>query len=68
MALTCLVDYCFKTLQLHQLYCSILENNTESIELFRKVGFIESGIKKEWVKTSEGYLNEYMFQLINPDA
>lgn len=27
MALKCLTGYCFKTLQLHQLYCNILESN-----------------------------------------
>jgi diamine N-acetyltransferase len=66
MALTCLVDYCFKTLQLHQLYCNILSNNQESIDLFIKIGFVQSGVKKEWIKTSDGFLDEYMFQLINP--
>jgi diamine N-acetyltransferase len=65
MALKCLIDYCFTTLQLHQLYCNILANNCESMDLFKKQGFVQSGIKKEWVKTSEGYLDEYMFQLIN---
>ena len=66
MALTCLVDYCFKTLQLHQLYCNILTNNCESIDLFKKMGFVETGVKKEWIKTSDGYLDEHMFQLISP--
>lgn len=66
MALTCLVDYCFKTLQLHQLYCNILTNNCESIDLFKKMGFVETGVKREWIKTSDGYLDEHMFQLINP--
>lgn len=65
MALTCLIDYCFRTLQLHQLYCNIIANNCESIDLFRKLGFIETGIKKEWIKTSEGYLDEHTFQLLN---
>jgi len=64
MALTCLIEYCFKTLQLHQLYCNILENNCESMELFKKQGFVQIGIKKDWIKTSEGYLDEYMFQLV----
>jgi diamine N-acetyltransferase len=64
MALTGLIDYCFKTLLVHQLYCNILESNCESIELFRKVGFVEIGKKKDWIRTSEGYLNELMFQLI----
>ena len=37
MALACIIDYSFKTLQLHQLYCNILEKNTDSIELFKNV-------------------------------
>jgi diamine N-acetyltransferase len=65
MSLKCLIDYCFSTLQLHQLYCNILSNNCESIDLFKKQGFVQSGIKKDWVKTPKGYLDEYMFQLIN---
>ena len=65
MALKCLVDYCFGTLQLHQLYCNILSNNCESMDLFRKTGFIEAGIKKDWVKTNDGYIGEHLFQLIN---
>jgi diamine N-acetyltransferase len=65
MALTCLIGYCFKTLQLHQLYCNILSNNCESIDLFKKVGFVQTGQKKDWIKTPEGYFDEYLFQLIN---
>lgn len=68
MALTCLISYCFKTLQLHQLYCNILENNGASLDLFKKQGFKQSGLKKDWIKTSDGYLSEYHFQLINPDT
>jgi len=68
MALRCLVDYCFDTLQLHQLYCNILANNCESMDLFKKTGFVQSGIKKDWIKTSEGYLDEFLFQMINPNA
>ena len=65
MSLKCLADYCFKTLQLHQLYCNILANNCESMDLFKKQGFVQCGIKKDWIKTSDGYFDEYMFQLIN---
>ena len=64
MALRSLIDYCFNTLLLHQLYCNILANNCESMDLFRKTGFREIGIKKEWINTSEGYLDEHMYQLI----
>jgi diamine N-acetyltransferase len=64
MALKCLTNYCFKTLQLHQLYCNILANNCESIDLFQKIGFQRCGIKKDWIRTPEGYMDEYMFQLV----
>ncbi len=66
MALKGLISYCFDTLQLHQLYCNILSNNCESIDLFKKLGFVQIGIKKDWINTSDGYLDEHMFQLINP--
>ncbi len=65
MALKGLINYCFETLQLHQLYCNILANNTESIDLFTKLGFVQIGVKKGWIKTSDGYLDEHMFQLID---
>jgi diamine N-acetyltransferase len=65
MALKGLVSYCFSTLQLHQVYCNILSNNCESIELFRKLGFVRIGIKKDWIKSSEGWLDEHLFQLVN---
>jgi len=65
MSLTCLIKYCFKTLQLHQLYCNILANNQESIELFEKHGFIRTGLKKDWVHTDEGFIDEYFYQLIS---
>ena len=66
MALKCLIGYCFKTLQLHQLYCNILDNNSISIDLFKKHEFVQAGLKKDWIKTADGYLSEFMFQLINP--
>ncbi len=65
MALKCLVDYCFDTLHLHQLYCNILGNNSESMDLFKKAGFTETNVKKDWIKTASGYLDEHFFQLIN---
>lgn len=64
MALKCLCDYCFDTLQLHQLYCNVLSNNPESMQLFLKQGFKEIGVKKDWIKSGDGYIDEHMFQLI----
>ncbi len=63
-ALNMLVEYSFSTLGLHQLYANISENNLASIALFKKADFIESGIKKEWRKTKDGFIDELFFQKI----
>lgn len=65
MALSGLIEYCFNTLQLHQLYCNIDANNAESMELFKKLGFVQSGLRKEWIKTPDGYIDEHFYQLIS---
>lgn len=64
-ALGLLTEYCFNTLNLHQIYCSIEENNADSINLFKKAGFTACGIKKEWLFRSDLWSDELMFQLIN---
>lgn len=64
-ALECVIDYCFKTLQLHQLYCTILSDNCGSIDLFAKQGFERTGTRKDWIKTRDGFVDEYIFQLVN---
>ncbi len=65
MTINSLINYVFNTLQLHQIYCNILTDNKESLNLFQKHGFKIIGEKKEWIKTPEKYTGEYMLQLIN---
>ena len=64
-ALNLLITYCFKTLNLHQLYCNIEESNLESISLFNKAGFTPCAVKKEWLQRDGIWTDELMFQLIN---
>jgi len=64
-ALDILIHYCFNTLQMHQLYCNITSDNTESLNLFQKKGFTLIGIKKDWLIFPKGKKDELMFQLIN---
>lgn len=63
-AIDLLIEYAFSTLLLHQLYCNILVDNTESIALFKKRGFEEIGIKKDWIKVENGFQDEIMMQII----
>ncbi|GFZ86616.1 acetyltransferase [Aquaticitalea lipolytica] len=63
-ALQLLINYSFKHLNLHQLYCNISEDNQASIKLFTSQGFNEIGLKKDWIFTNGNFKNEYLFQLI----
>ncbi len=62
-ALEILIKYCFAYLNLHQLYCNIIEENKASISLFKNLGFNEIGLKKDWIYFQGEYKNEYLFQL-----
>ena len=64
-ALELLIDYCFKTLMLKQVYCLIDVLNTDSINLFTKIGFTQCGLRKEWIRTPNGFIDEIELQYIN---
>ncbi|MBX0333601.1 GNAT family N-acetyltransferase [Pontibacter sp. HSC-14F20] len=53
-ALQLLLNYCQHTLQLHQVYCGITTTNHTSIKLFKNAGFTEIGIRREWLRKSDG--------------
>lgn len=63
-ALELLKNYAFILLDLHQLYCNIGSENKNSIELFRKHGFEESGRKRDWVWNNGTWHDELIFQCI----
>lgn len=64
-AIDLLIDYCFNTLMLKQVYCNIATDNESSIHLFSKKGFELIGTKKSWLLISNEWLGENMYQLIN---
>ncbi|MBC7412209.1 MAG: GNAT family N-acetyltransferase [Bacteroidia bacterium] len=63
-ALQTLIVYSKNTLMLHQLYATIGTQNTASIRLFEALNFKQAGIKKEWIKTPQGFDDEAMYQLL----
>lgn len=60
-----LIDYCFNTLILNQVYILTFVDNIESIRLFESVGFEICGHRKSWLKTREGFVDQLEYQLIN---
>ena len=65
-AIALCIDYLFKDVLLHQVYCSIDKTNTESQKLFIGQGFELCGRRKDWLKTSEGFLDVLEYQLMSP--
>ncbi|MFD2246162.1 GNAT family N-acetyltransferase [Pontibacter ruber] len=63
-ALQLLLGYCKSTLQLHQVYCSVTATNMASINLFKKAGFQEVGVRQQWLRTSEGWDDVIEYQLL----
>ena len=63
-ALKNFINYCSSKLNLHQLYCTILNDNINSIKLFTHHGFKENGKRKDWTFYDNKYYDETFYQLI----
>jgi diamine N-acetyltransferase len=59
-----LSNYALNVLGLKQLYANIAAGNEASIQLFEKAGFKKTGIKKDWLKTRDGWKDELFYQKI----
>lgn len=64
-ALSLVINYAFKKLQLHQLYANIDLANVASTTLFTNFDFELIGIKKDWIKRNNVYVDEALYQLVN---
>ena len=72
-AVRLILDYGFNTLNLHNIMLSVHEDNYGGIACFKKVGFKESGRRREWLFKNGKYIDviymdilEHEFKLINP--
>lgn len=63
-AISIFIPFAREKLNLHQLYCTIIADNIHSIKLFTKLGFKESGVRKDWTFYDGKYYNEIFYQLI----
>jgi len=63
-ALDILFNYSVSKLDIHQLYCNIEVSNTASLRLFENMGFLRSGIKKEWNLKDGIWVDEVFLQKI----
>jgi len=61
-ALKLVMKYGQTHLHLHQLYASINEDNSNSIDLFTKAGFKYIGQRKDWTLINGTFKNENLYQ------
>ena len=64
-AIQLLCQYSFDTLNLHQLFANVASDNQTSIHLFKKMGFEEVGVKKDWIFSQGDFKNEILYQKIS---
>jgi diamine N-acetyltransferase len=64
-ALQLMLDYAFLHLRLRQVFANVLAGNEGSMRLFKKMGFVAVGTKKDWIYHNNGYKDEILFQKIN---
>jgi diamine N-acetyltransferase len=66
-ALEILLEYCFNTLILNQVFCNILDSNASSKRLFEKAGFVKSGTRVQWIRTADGWEDESFYRLLRQE-
>lgn len=62
-ALSLCISYCKEELELRNIQCFVQSDNLPSLNLFRKLGFREVGIRKEWYLYNGKFFDEIAFQL-----
>ena len=63
-ALKLLATYARQTLHLHQLFCTIGADNRASQRLFEQAGFQFVGLRKDWLRSADGWQNVVEYQCL----
>ena len=61
-AIKLMLDYCFETLGLNQVYSSVPSCNVASLKLFEATGFTQTGYRKQWLKRGNEWEDVIYFQ------
>ncbi|MCR5888620.1 GNAT family N-acetyltransferase [Hymenobacter sp. J193] len=63
-SLELLLSYARHTLRLHQVYCSVAASNEASQHLFEKIGFSRVGIRRQWLRNTQGWEDVVEYQYL----
>lgn len=62
LAFDLLLPYCFDFLAMHSVFAHVNTDNEASMQLFKSLGFENSGILKAWSRRFDSYLDVAIFQ------
>ena len=62
MSLKLLMSISIDQYLISTLYADIMAENIASIKVFEKLGFIKTGIKKNWIRKQDAYLDVFFYQ------
>ena len=66
-ALSLLCDYVFTFLHFKQLNAHILADNTDSLNLLHRAGFVDCGLLKDWWRIGGKYHDMVLLQKLRPE-
>lgn len=61
-ALELMAGFASRRIGMNQLYCDIQADNSASIALFEKVGFVRTGTRKNWYVYKNNTIDAYFYQ------
>jgi UDP-4-amino-4,6-dideoxy-N-acetyl-beta-L-altrosamine N-acetyltransferase len=61
------LQYAFEHLNLHKLYCEVLEDNTIALSLYKKFGFKEEGVLREHIFKNGTYVNVVVLSMLEEE-
>ncbi len=59
-----IAEYALRVLHLHQLFAFIDQRNEASVSLFRKMGYRESAVIRDWLYDGQHYHDALLMQLV----
>lgn len=59
------IDYLFDVIGCHKVSLEVLSNNNRAIHLYRKIGFVEEGRKRDDIKKDDIYVDSIIMSILD---
>lgn len=59
--------YSFHTLKAHRLSLDVVEDNQRAMDLYRRCGFIEEGVLRQYMRCESGYKSMVLFSILEDE-